>query len=259
MSDNQVQSEEIQAKILFLEDEQAVLKSLMRFFERQGFKTMGAQTPEEAIQLAQNHKPDIAILDVMLHEGPSSSTGLGMSHVQQDGYEVCKKLRELGFDRPVIFLTACSTEQDKLIGFEMGADDYVTKPFSLPVLLARVRANLRRVGGVRRLYRYGPVEVDLELHEIRHTVTSDKGDVVEKEPISRRERDLLAYLIQHPGRILSREQLLEEVWGYKSGVHTRTVDTHVLTVRKKLRDNAQIPKFIQTHHGVGYQFIGAEH
>ncbi len=260
MSDSQAPSEEVQAKILFLEDEQPVLKSLMRFFERQGFKTIGAQTPEEALQLAQNQSPDIAILDVMLHEGPSSPTGLGLSHVQQDGYEVCKRLREQGFDRPVIFLTACSTEQDKLIGFEMGADDYVTKPFSLPVLLARVRANLRRVGGVRRLYKYGPVEVDLELHEIRHTVAGSNKDIsVEKEPISRRERDLLAYLIQHPGRILSREKLLEEVWGYKSGVHTRTVDTHVLTVRKKLRDNAQVPKFIQTHHGVGYQFIGAEH
>ena len=258
MSDTQVQPKEIQAKILFLEDEQAVLKSLMRFFDRQGFKTLGAQTQEEAIELAQNQNPDIAILDVMLHEGPVSQDS-GGSDVKQDGYEDCKKLREIGFDRPVIFLTACSTEQDKLIGFEMGADDYVTKPFSLPVLLARVRANLRRVGGLRRLYTYGSVEVDLELHEIRHTITSGKGEVVEKESISRRERDLLAYLIQHPGRILSREKLLEEVWGYKSGVHTRTVDTHVLTVRKKLRDNAQVPKFIQTHHGVGYQFIGSEH
>ena len=231
------------ARILFVEDEEPVLKSLLKFFKKQGYEAYGAQTSEEALQYTQQKNPDIAVLDVMLHEGPSGEGTV-------DGFEICRKMREAGFDRPVIFLTARSSEEDKLLGFEVGADDYVTKPFSLPVLLARVKANLRRVGGAQRQYVYQNVVVDLEMHEIRH------GDEVEQ--LSRRERDLIAYFIQHKGKILSRDMLLQEVWGYKSGVATRTVDTHVLTIRKKLRDNAHIPVFIQTLHGVGYKFIGQE-
>ena len=147
--------------------------------------------------------------------------------------------------------SARSSEEDKLLGFDVGADDYVTKPFSLPLLLARVRANLRRVVPDRSTYRYdNDVEIDLALHEIRH------GD--KQEQLSRRERDLLHYFIQNKNTILTRDQLLKEVWGYKKGVTTRTVDTHVLTIRKKLQDNAQNPMFIQTLHGVGYKFIGNE-
>ena len=128
----------------------------------------------------------LAVLDVMLHEGPSGDG-------EVDGFEICRKLREQGFDRPVIFLSARSSEEDKLIGFDVGADDYVTKPFSLPVLLARVRANLRRVGVSRRTFVYEGVEIDLEMHEIRH------GE--EKEQLSRRERDLLAYFIKNKNQI----------------------------------------------------------
>jgi DNA-binding response OmpR family regulator len=234
MSDNK-------ARILFVEDEEPVLKSLLKFFQMQGYEAYGARSSEQALEAMQNKMPDIAVLDVMLHEGPSGDGTI-------DGFSICRKMRDKGFDRPVIFLSARSSEEDKLLGFEVGADDYVTKPFSLQVLLARVKANLRRVGGVQRVYCYGDVVVDLELHEIRH------GE--ELEQLSRRERDLLAYFIQHHGRVLSRDQLLQEVWGYKSGVATRTVDTHVLTIRKKLRDNAHTPVFIQTLHGVGYKFIG---
>ena len=231
------------AKILFVEDEEALLTSLLRFFSHQGFSVYGARTADDALQLMRQHRPDIAILDVMLHEGPEGDSSV-------DGYEICRRMRDQEFDRPVIFLTARSSEQDKLVGFDAGADDYVTKPFSLPVLLARVKANLRRAGGARHLYKYGEVEIDLEMHEIRHS-----GEI---EQLSRRERDLLAYFIRHKDRILTRNQLLQEVWGYKGGVATRTVDTHVLTVRKKLRDNAHTPRFIQTLHGVGYKFIGTE-
>ncbi len=240
------------AKILFVEDEEAVLSSMKKFFDKQGFFTLGARSSEEALTLATRHKPDIAILDVMLHEGPEGQKDDPKS--QKSGFDICKSLRDNGFSQPIIFLTACTTEQEKLLGFEVGADDYVTKPFSLPVLLARVRANLKRVGNIRKLYTYGNVVVDLEVHEIRHTV----GDTVEKEALSRRECDLISYLIQNRGRIISREKLLEKVWDYNAGVHTRTVDTHILTVRKKLRDDAIKPMFIQTHHGVGYQFIGTE-
>jgi DNA-binding response OmpR family regulator len=227
--------------ILFVEDEHPLLETLQRFFVSQGYLTSGAQTPDLAIQLIQEHQFDIAVLDVMLHE-----SGGGDGEV--DGFELCRSLRERGFDKPIIFVSARSSEEDKLLGFEMGADDYVTKPFSLPELLARVKANLKRTRMVTKRVTYpNGVVVDLDLHEISH------GNEIES--LSKRERDLLAFFITNAGQVLTRDQLLQEVWGYRGGVATRTVDTHVLTVRKKLRDNIQAPIFIQTLHGVGYKFI----
>lgn len=230
-------------RILFVEDEEGILQSLLKFFKKQGYEAHGAQTGVDALDLAQRYPPDIAVLDVMLQEGPGGPDGM-------DGFEICRALRDAGFERPVIFLTARSTEQDKLLGFEVGGDDYVTKPFSLLVLKARVEANLKRAGGAREVYRFGEVEIDLDQYLIR------KGEHVER--LSNRERDLLRFFIENRGRILSRDLLLRQVWGYKSGIATRTVDTHVLTVRKKLGDNAQNPLFIETLHGVGYQFIAQE-
>jgi DNA-binding response OmpR family regulator len=229
--------------LLFVEDEQPVLDSLQRFFTRQGYQTQGAQTPDVALQLVQSHQFDLAVLDVMLHE-----SGGGDGEV--DGFELCRALRDAGFDKPIIFVSARSSEEDKLLGFEMGADDYVTKPFSLPELLARVNANLKRTRIVTNRVTYpNGVVVDLDLHEIHHGA--------EIESLSKRERDLLAFFINNAGQVLNRDQLLQEVWGYRGGVATRTVDTHVLTVRKKLRDNIQSPIFIQTLHGVGYKFIAS--
>jgi len=230
-------------RILFVEDEADILQSLLKFFKKQGYDVHGAQTGAEALDLAQRYPPDIAVMDVMLHEGPAGLGGM-------DGFEICRSLRDTGFDRPVIFLTARSTEQDKLLGFEVGGDDYVTKPFSLLVLKARVEANLRRVGGAREIYRFGAVTIDLDQYVIRRPDSTER--------LSNRERDLLRFFIENRGRILSRDLLLRQVWGYKSGIATRTVDTHVLTVRKKLGDNAQQPQFIETLHGVGYQFIAQE-
>lgn len=231
-------------RILFVEDETEVLKTLLKYFERLGYVVHGARTGADAIDIADRSPLDIAVLDVMLQEGPAGVEGM-------DGFEICRSLRENGFDRPVIFLTARATEQDKLLGFELGADDYLTKPFSLLELKARVEANLRRAGGAKSLYRFGDVEVDLDAYEIRHP-----GG--ESDRLSNRERDLLRYFIEHAGKIIPRDELLKRVWEYKSGVATRTVDTHVLTVRKKLRDDAANPRFIQTLHGVGYQFIAKE-
>lgn len=229
--------------LLFVEDEQPVLDSLLRFFTRQGYQTQGAQTPDVALQLVQSSQFDLAVLDVMLHE-----SGGGDGEV--DGFELCRGLRDAGFDKPIIFVSARSSEEDKLLGFEMGADDYVTKPFSLPELLARVNANLKRTRIVTNRVTYpNGVVVDLDLHEIHHG-----GEI---ESLSKRERDLLAFFINNAGQVLNRDQLLQEVWGYRGGVATRTVDTHVLTVRKKLRDNIQSPIFIQTLHGVGYKFIAS--
>lgn len=230
-------------RILFVEDELEVLSTLLKFFERQGYVVHGARTGADAIDIALRNPLDIAVLDVMLQEGPAGVDGM-------DGFEICRSMRDNGFDRPVIFLTARATEQDKLMGFELGADDYLTKPFSLLELKARIEANLRRAGGAKSQYKYGDVIVDLDAYEIRHGA--------EVERLSNRERDLLRYFIEHPGKIIPREELLRKVWEYKSGVATRTVDTHVLTVRKKLRDEAGAPRFIQTLHGVGYQFVARE-
>jgi DNA-binding response OmpR family regulator len=228
------------ARLLFVEDEKQVLDTLLKFFSKEGHEVHGARTGAEAIDLATQHPPDVAVLDVMLHEGPAGQEAM-------DGYEICRTLRDSGYDRPVIFLTARSGEQDKLVGFEMGADDYVTKPFSLLELKARIEAVLRRVGGARSVFKFGETTVDLDQYTI---VRPDKI-----ERLSNRERDLLRFFIENRGRILSREELLKRVWGYKAGIATRTVDTHVLTVRKKLGDDAQNPHFIETLHGVGYQFV----
>lgn len=230
-------------RILFVEDEVEVLGTLVKYFEREGYEVFGARTGTEALDLAGRFHPDLACLDVMLQEGPAGPDAM-------DGYEICRALRESGFDRPVIFLTARTSEQDKLVGFDLGADDYMTKPFSLLELKARIEARLRRAGGTRRIYKFDDVTIDLDQYTITHP------DLVER--MSNRERDLLEFFLNNRGRILTREELLKKVWGYKGGIATRTVDTHVLTVRKKLRDNAGKPRFIETLHGVGYQFIGTE-
>lgn len=231
------------ARILFVEDEEDLLSSLVAFFTREGFEVFHARGGEAAIQLAARMRPDIAVLDVMLHEGPEGPAG-------KDGFEVLRALRDRGLTGPVIFLTARTLEHDKLLAFDLGADDYITKPFSLLELRARVRAALKRAGGGKSVYRYGTVEVDLDNYVIRH------GDELER--LSNREQELLKYLIEHRGKVLQRDELLTSIWKYSAGVTTRTVDTHILNVRKKLRDDASEPAFIETLHGIGYKYIAQE-
>ncbi|MBX2798469.1 MAG: response regulator transcription factor [Myxococcales bacterium] len=229
-------------RILFVEDEQAVLSTVERFFVDQGFDVQSARSMTEAIESFQRFPPDVVVLDVMLNEGPEPD---------KSGFDVCKSLRDESYEGPVIFLTARTAEQDKLLGFEVGADDYVTKPFSLHELKARVDAVLRRTGGARSVYRFGPVEVDLDNYVIRHEGSDE-------ERLSNREQELLRYLIEHRGKVLPRGELLTGIWRYSPNVTTRTVDTHILNVRKKLRDDAASPRFIETLHGVGYRFIAQE-
>jgi DNA-binding response OmpR family regulator len=229
------------ARILFVEDEQAVLDTLHRFFERERYDVYCARSLSEARNLYQRFPPDVVVLDVMLNEGPEP---------ESDGFAVCKALRDEGYKGPVIFLTARTTEGDKLLGFQLGADDYVTKPFSLPELGARVTAVLRRVGGARSIYKFGTVEVDLDNYVIRHPMAEER--------LSNREQELLRYLIEHRGKVLPREELLTSIWRYSPNVTTRTVDTHILNVRKKLKDDASNPHFIETMHGVGYRFVAEE-
>lgn len=231
------------ARILFVEDEEEVLETVKKFFSRQGFDVYGARTSADALEIAERFPPDVAVLDVMLQEGPEGPDGM-------DGFDICKALRANKFRGPVIFVTARTSEQDKLLGFELGADDYVTKPFSLKELHARVQASLRRAGGARSVYKFGPVEVDLDNYVIRHSGLEER--------LSNREQELLRFLIEHRGQVLPRELLLTSIWQYNPNVTTRTVDTHILNVRKKLGDDAQNPRFIETMHGVGYRFIAEE-
>jgi DNA-binding response OmpR family regulator len=228
-------------RILIVEDELALVDTLKRFFTKEGFDVLVARSEKEALEHHERFPPDVVVLDVMLNEGPEP---------ERSGFDVCRSLRSNEYDGPVIFVTARASEQDKLLGFELGADDYVTKPFSLLELKARVNAVLRRTGGAKAVYRYGAVEVDLDNYLIRHP----DGD----ERLSNREQELLRYLIEHRGKVLPRGELLTGIWRYSPNVTTRTVDTHILNVRKKLRDDAGSPRFIETLHGVGYRFIGAE-
>lgn len=230
-------------RILFVEDEYELLKDLGKYFKSIGYEVMTAQTGSEALSLAQRYTPSVVVLDVMLHEGPAGGDALS-------GYEICKALRDQRFDRPILFLTGRTTEADKLTGFALGGDDYLTKPFSLLELRARVEALLRRMPA-RSLYRFEDLEVDLDNFELRR----DDGST---DRLTRMERDLLLYLIDNRGRLLEREELLSRVWGFRPGVESRTVDTHVGNLRIKLRDQAVSPRFIQTVNRVGYRFIGVE-
>ena len=228
-------------RIIYVEDEISVQDTVHRFFSREGFEVHLCRSRSSALDAFHRQRPDLVLLDVMLNEGPEP---------EFDGYRVCQALRDEGYDGPVIFVTARTSEQDKLAGFDLGADDYVTKPFSLPELKARVQAILRRAGGARSNYRFGDVEVDLDNYVIRHP----DGE----ERLSNREQELLRYLIEHRGKVLPRGELLTGIWRYSPNVTTRTVDTHILNVRKKLKDDAGAPRFIETLHGVGYRFVGTE-
>ena len=229
------------ARILFVEDESALLDTIERFFTREEYSVHMARGRDEALELHARFNPDVIVLDVMLNEGPQP---------EYDGFDVCRAMRAAGYEGPVIFVTARTSEEDKLRGFDLGADDYVTKPFSLLELRARVDAVIRRSGGARSIYRFGEVEIDLDNYVIRHGA--------EEERLSNREQELLRYLIEHRGKVLPRGELLTGIWRYSPNVTTRTVDTHILNVRKKLRDDATHPMFIETLHGVGYRFIGKE-
>jgi two-component system alkaline phosphatase synthesis response regulator PhoP len=204
----------------------------------EGYLVRTASSGEAGLTLLHDPPPDIAVVDILLEDGGGT----------MDGFQTCQALRDLGYDRPVLFLTGKTEESDTLQGFAVGGDDYVTKPFSLPVLKARVEAHLKRVGVNQSVYRFGPVAIDLDGYEIRHGAR-------DSERLRSRERDLLRCFIENRGKILSRETLLDMVWGSTSRTSNRTVDTHVRTLRKKLRDDATSPRFIETMHGVGYQFI----
>jgi DNA-binding response OmpR family regulator len=223
-------------KILIVEDEPDMVLGLKDNFEFEGYDVLTAADGATGLERARAEKPDLLLLDIML---PKLS-----------GLEVCKTLRAEGFQSPIVMLTARGQEIDKVVGLELGADDYVTKPFSIRELLARVRAVLRRTEpSKRRLsrYRFSDLELDFETYRAKKA-----GEPLDMSP---REFELLRYLIERKGETVTRERLLEDVWGYESYPSTRTVDTHIAKLRAKIGDSGSEPRYILTIHGSGYKFV----
>ena len=222
-------------RILIVEDEPNMVAGLRDNFEYEGYEVLTASDGAEGLGRALNDAPDLVILDVMM---PKMS-----------GLDVCKQLKAKRPSIPVIMLTARGQEVDKVVGLELGADDYVTKPFSIRELLARIKAVLRRAHSVpQERYAFGDVEVNLRTCQVTRA-----GKVLE---FSAKEFDLLKYFLCHAGEALSRDRLLEKVWGYNSFPTTRTVDAHIVHLRQKLELKPEEPRFILTVHGVGYKFVG---
>jgi two-component system alkaline phosphatase synthesis response regulator PhoP len=224
------------SKILIVEDEPDMVLGLKDNFEFEGYEVLTASDGAAGLERARAHKPDLLILDIML---PKLS-----------GLEVCKTLRTEGFAMPILMLTARGQEIDKVVGLELGADDYVTKPFSIREVLARVRAILRRTEGTKkRLARYHFSDIDLDFE----TYVATKGGA--PLDLSPREFELLRYLIERKGETVTRDRLLEDVWGYESYPSTRTVDTHIAKLRAKIGDSGSEPRYVLTIHGAGYKFV----
>ncbi len=222
--------------VLVVDDEPTIVEVVARYMERAGYETLEAGDGPEALRLAARHRPDLVVLDVML-------PGI-------DGIEVLRQLQEGDGKRvAVILLTARGEESDRLVGLRNGADDYVVKPFSPAELVARVDAVLRRVAPPSS--EAPPIERNgLRVEPATRRVTLDGEDVA----LTQREFDLLAYLAEHPGRVFSRDQLMDAVWGEIFYTDTSTVTVHVRRLRAKLGDDTAEPRFIETVWGVGYRF-----
>lgn len=224
-----------ETRILVVEDDEALMLGLVENLEVEGYTVLQANNGNDALDMAIKLKPALVILDVMLP---------GMS-----GYEVCKHVREEGLQTPIIMLTARKEEFDRVLGFDLGTDDYVTKPFSIKELLARVKAVLRRSDGVadeQQAYAFGDYEMDLE----SRTFTR-KGQEIQ---LTHTEFDLLAYFLAHDGKALSRESLMNDVWGSSYFGTQRSLDSFVAGLRKKIEKKPSDPRHILTVHGVGYKF-----
>ncbi|HWR53251.1 MAG TPA: response regulator transcription factor [Bryobacteraceae bacterium] len=222
-------------QILLVEDEPGLRLTLSDRLTDEGYAVATAADGEEALRVATAGSFDLIILDLMLP--------------RKSGLDVCRDLRQGGNSTPILMLTARGQTVDKVIGLKLGADDYLTKPFEMPELLARIEALLRRASqspAPAAIQRFGEVEVDLK----RTQVMRDGKPV----SLSAKEFQLLRYLVEHPGETLSRERLLSDVWGYEGSVSTRTVDVHVAWLRQKLEPDPKQPRHILTVHGLGYKF-----
>ncbi len=230
-------------RLLLVEDEPGLVMTLTDRLIAEGYEVQSAMTAPEGLDAATTGAFDIILLDVMLPGG--------------NGLDVCRELRQRGVQSPVLMLTARGQVFDKVVGLKLGADDYVVKPFEMAELLARIEAVLRRsatnAGAVAQPaggdgYRFGDVTIDFRKAEVTRA-----GTPVE---LSALEFKLLRYFIEHKGAVLSRDELLNEVWGYDAMPSTRTVDVHVAWLRQKLEDNPRHPQYVLTMHGLGYKFVG---
>jgi len=225
-------------RILIIEDDVAILRGLKDNLEYESYEVLTATDGEQGYCLIQERRPDLIILDLML---PKMS-----------GYELCRKVRKEGITTPILMLTARGEEVDRVLGLDLGADDYVTKPFSVPELLARIRAIIRRVhqaktGDLPSDLRFGNVVIDFKCFEAR------KDD--KKLDMSRKEFGVLRLLAARVGEVVTRDELLDEVWGYDQYPTTRTVDNHISLLRTKLEDDPSNPRHLITVHGVGYKLV----
>ena len=226
------------AKIVIVEDDPSILLGLETLLKSEGFDVAVCARGDKAVPFIFERQPNLIILDVML---PG-----------RNGFDVCKQLRERKFDAPILMLTAKGQELDKVIGLDSGADDYVTKPFGVRELVARVNALLRRAQGTAlhggagdASFRVGPNEINPKTLQLR------RGKVVEE--LTARELKLLQLMHAHPGEVFSRDRLLTDVWGYNYAGTTRTLDQTIVQIRRKLGDSADDPKYLLTVHGVGYK------
>lgn len=224
-------------RVLIVEDEEGLILTLTDRLKSEGFEVESAADGADGFEMAMAGHFDLIVLDVMLPK--------------KNGYDVCRDLRQKGVDTPILMLTAKGETIDKVLGLKLGADDYLTKPFEVLELLARVEALLRRSstpmnGRTNGEFRFGDVKVDFKRAEVSRT---DKP-----LDLSAMEFKLLQFLIENRGIVHSRDALLDAVWGYDSMPSTRTVDVHIAWLRQKLEPNPRHPRFIQTVHGMGYKF-----
>ena len=226
-----------ESRILIIEDEPDLLRGLELNLKAEGYTVLTAVRGDSGLEQALRERPELVLLDVMLP---------GMN-----GLDVCRELRGRGFEAPIIMLTARAEELDRVLGLEIGADDYVTKPFGLRELLARIRVRLRRHApadnGDSKL-RFGEIEVDFDRHE---ATRRDK-----RVELTGKEFEVLKFLARHRGEIVTRDRLLDEVWGYETYPTTRTVDNHILRLRQKLEEDPANPRYILSVYGEGYKFVG---
>jgi len=227
-------------RLLLVEDEPGLVMTMTDRLELEGYEVESVTDANSALQTASANSYDAILLDVMLPGGT--------------GFDVCRTLRQRGVQTPILMLTARGQVIDRVVGLKLGADDYLVKPFEMAELLARIEALLRRTtsaipaGASAESYRFGDISVDFRRAEVT------KGG--QKLELSAREFKLLRYFIEHRGAALTRDELLNEVWGYNAMPSTRTVDVHVAWLRQKIEPNPRHPQFILTVHGMGYKFAG---
>lgn len=228
----------MKGKILVVDDEESLVRLITYNLNKEGFTTISAYDGNEALAAAKTEQPDLIILDLML---PG-----------KDGLDVCRELRGEHNNTPIIMLTAKDDEIDKVVGLELGADDYVTKPFSVRELLARVKAVLRRQQGMTE-----PGDEQKQRTVGRFTIYPDRYEIYldnQRLDLTLKEYELLEILLNNKGRVLKRDYLLEVLWDYADGSSTRVLDVHISKLREKIEDNTKEPQYIKTVRGLGYRF-----